>query len=249
MAKKTQLKQATLFADSQGTDPTKASLWHIGIDEAGRGCLAGPVVAAAVLLPQNISDNDTLGTCNILELQNLNDSKKCTAVKRQELFKHIKKHALAYGIGIVWQGDIDKINILQATFHAMAKATQSLATRYEKKFDPLPPSILYIDGNKSLPIPILETYQPHKNLQQQAFVGGDGRFMSIAAASIIAKTYRDRLLLHYHRHWPQYNFAAHKGYGTKEHVQKIAEHGPCPLHRLTFAKVLPNVPQKTLTGC
>ncbi len=253
MAKKKNPPQATLFAHDMAASSARADMWHIGIDEAGRGCLAGPVVAAAVLLPESMSENDALGTCNMPELQALNDSKKCTAKKRQELFIHIKKHAVAYGIGIMWQKDIDSINILQATFHAMAKATKSLMLCYAKKLGTLPPSLLCVDGNKDVPLPILATYLQHKNIhnipKQQSFVGGDGRLMSIAAASIIAKTHRDSLLLHYHKKWPHYNFAAHKGYGTKEHIQSIAEHGSCPLHRLTFAKVLPEVQQKKLMGC
>ncbi len=197
---------------------------EVGIDEAGRGCLAGPVVAAAVLLP---ADHTIIG---------LNDSKKLSASKRQDLVQAIYVSAKV-GIGIVWQEDIDKINILQATFHAMAKAVVQLAERvaaaqsaYNDPFQPF----LHIDGNKVLPPHVIATYLQTIPLKQKAIVGGDGLMASIAAASIVAKTHRDKLMEEFDVRWPAYNFAKHKGYGTKEHLHALEKYGHCPLHRLTF---------------
>ncbi len=194
----------------------------IGIDEAGRGCLAGPVVAAAVILPEQ---------CDIA---GLDDSKKLTAKKRTALVQEIFAKAQV-GLGLVWQQDIDDINILQATFHAMSKALVSLCKRHPQGYT----ASLSIDGNKVIPQAVLATYwQSHYKRalpKQKAIVGGDGLIPSIAAASIVAKTHRDVLLQTLHRRWPQYNFAKHKGYGTKEHRQAIEKYGPCPLHRMTFA--------------
>ncbi|MFC1478217.1 ribonuclease HII [Candidatus Margulisiibacteriota bacterium] len=174
-----------------------------GIDEAGRGPLAGPVVAAAVILPQNCS------------IDGITDSKKLTHKKREELFTVITKHAHV-GIGIVSEKDIDDINILQATFKAMRKAVINLTVK---------PTKLIIDGNFVIP--------RHK-IAQEAIIKGDLKEQSIGAASIIAKVTRDRILLDMHEQYPQYNFAKHKGYGTKEHREAILQHGPSPIHRRSF---------------
>ncbi len=193
----------------------------MGIDEAGRGCLAGPVVAAAVLLPQH---------CLI---EGLDDSKKLTAARRTKLVREIYLHAQV-GIGLVWQKDIDSINILQATFHAMSKAVRSLLGRHTGIERPF----LRIDGNKCIPAAVLARYVQRDvlpSLSQECIIGGDGLVPAIGAASIVAKTHRDHIMTLLHKRYPQYNFAGHKGYGTKEHVAAIMQHGPCPLHRMTFA--------------
>ena len=177
-----------------------------GLDEAGRGPLAGPVVAAAVVLPsQGIR-------------QELFDSKKIPSKKRELLYKAIFSQALGVGIGIVGQGEIDELNILQAALKAMALAVNNL---------PLPPDFLLIDGNQGLNLPIA----------QKPIRKGDQLSNSIAAASIVAKVTRDHIMSEVHQKYPQYNFARHKGYGTKEHRQAIEKFGICELHRKTFRGV------------
>lgn len=171
-----------------------------GLDEAGRGPLAGPVVAAAVVLPP--SEN----------LEGIDDSKKLTARQREKKFPLLLKKALAVGIGIVEAQEIDRLNILRASLKAMELAVEKL---------PLTPDFLLIDGPHSLNLP----------LSQQAIPKGDQRCLSIAAASIVAKVTRDRLMMAYHEQYPEYNFAQHKGYGTKEHLQALRKYGCCPLHR------------------
>ncbi len=205
----------------------------IGIDEAGRGCLAGPVVAAAVILPK---------PCPI---KDLDDSKKLNADDRESLVLDIKTHA-SYGVGVVWQQDIDKINILQATFVAMSKATKGLMVQYIRKNKRAPSCLLHIDGNKIIPPTVLSAYWPkHVVLpRQEALVHGDALEEHISAASILAKTFRDNLMNILDRRWPAYNFAKHKGYGTAEHLKALELHGPCPLHRKTFARVLPDTQDK-----
>jgi ribonuclease HII len=175
-----------------------------GVDEAGRGPLAGPVVAAACILPQNVL------------FSHLNDSKQLTPELRDTLFAQIISHpGVHYGIGIIDVETIDRFNILQATFLAMRQAIASL---------PHPPDYLLIDGNQlpSLAVPA------------EAIVEGDGRSVSIAAASVLAKVTRDRLLVELDAQWPQYGFKQHKGYATAQHIQAIHKHGPCPIHRKSF---------------
>ena len=178
-----------------------------GIDEVGRGPLAGPVVAGAVILPKN---------CEILYL---NDSKQLSAEKREQLYDIILEHAVAVGIGIVSPQRIDEINILQATFLAMERAMAQLAP---------PPELALIDGNRSKDF----------GLPVRTIVKGDSLSASIAAASILAKVTRDRLMEQYDEQYPQYGFAVHKGYGTKRHYEALREYGPCPIHRRTFLKKL-----------
>ena len=178
-----------------------------GVDEVGRGTLAGPVVAAAVILPK-----DGIG-------ERLFDSKKISSKKREHLYQTILSKAQGVGIGIIGQEEIDRINILQATLKAMALAIENL---------PLPPDFILIDGSQgglSLPIP------------QKPIRKGDRLCNSIAAASIIAKVTRDRMMLECHQRYPQYNFLRHKGYGTKEHRKAIERFGVCELHRKTFRGV------------
>ena len=185
---------------------------HIaGIDEAGRGALAGPVVAAAVILPLN----DTIATL----LLGVNDSKQLTAKRREALFALICQHALAYGIGLEPASVIDEIGILPANKLAMGTAVAQLTT---------PPQFLLIDGRIRL---------PQLNIPQTAVVRGDSASLSIAAASILAKVTRDRLMIQLDSQFPHYGFAQHKGYGTEFHRAALAQHGPCPQHRHSFAPI------------
>jgi ribonuclease HII len=177
-----------------------------GVDEAGRGPLAGPVVAAAVILPR-----DGIG-------EKLFDSKKISSKKREHLYETILAEAQGVGIGIIGREEIDCLNILQATLKAMASAIKNL---------PTPPDFILIDGLQGITLPI-----PQKPIRK-----GDQLCNSIAAASIVAKVTRDRMMLECHQKYPQYNFARHKGYGTKEHRKAIEKFGICELHRKTFRGV------------
>ncbi|MBO5352072.1 MAG: ribonuclease HII [Lachnospiraceae bacterium] len=176
-----------------------------GIDEVGRGPLAGPVVAAAVILPKE---------CNILYI---NDSKQLTEQKREELYDQIMEQAVAVGVGIVSQERIDEINILQATFEAMRQAVGKLSVT---------PDLLL---NDAVTIPELP-------MKQVPIIKGDAKSISIAAASIIAKVTRDRMMVELDRFYPEYGFAGNKGYGSQVHIQALKEIGPCKLHRRTFIK-------------
>lgn len=176
-----------------------------GIDEAGRGPLCGPVVAAAVILPDEY---------NILYI---NDSKKLSETKREEVYKEIDKYAVAYGAGIVSPERIDEINILQATYEAMRTAIHKLSVK---------PDILL---NDAVTIPMVD-------IKQVPIIKGDAKSQSIAAASIVAKVTRDHLMEEYDKLYPEYGFAKHKGYGTAAHIKAIKEYGPCPIHRRTFIK-------------
>jgi len=181
-----------------------------GVDEAGRGPLAGPVVAAAVILPVGV------------DLADVNDSKKLTPSRRDELFDLIHERAIAVGVGMGDHVLVDRINILQATLAAMGQAVGALA---------VPPEYLLIDGISRIPIPI-----PQRTIKK-----GDGASISIAAASIIAKVTRDRLMVDYDRQYPGYGFAEHKGYGCATHLAAIAALGPSPIHRTTFRGVREHV--------
>lgn len=176
-----------------------------GVDEAGRGPLAGPVCAAAVILPRNV------------EIPGLNDSKKLSDKRRRELMPIIKENAIAYGIAFADEKEIDQINILQATFLAMERAVSQLSVK---------PEVLLIDGNR----------EKDFGITVETIVKGDSRSASIAAASVLAKVTRDDYLLQMAQAYPQYGFEIHKGYGTKAHYAAIEEHGPCPIHRMTFLK-------------
>lgn len=177
-----------------------------GVDEVGRGCLAGPVVAAAVILPP---DFDPSG---------IGDSKKLSAAQRERAYKRILAEAVSYGIGQCDAAEIDRINILRATHEAMRRALAALTPA---------PDVVFVDG---LPVPNL--HPDCRNL-----IKGDSRCLSIAAASIVAKVTRDRLLVEYDVLWPEYGFAGHKGYGSADHVATLEKHGPCPIHRRTFGPV------------
>ncbi len=177
-----------------------------GVDEAGRGPLAGAVVAAAVILPK-----EGIG-------EELFDSKKISSKKRENLYESIRSKALGVGIGVIGQEEIDLLNIFQATLKAMALAVKNL---------PFSPDFILIDGPQGLQLPV----------PQKAIRKGDQLSASIAAASIVAKVTRDQMMLEWHQKYPQYNFAKHKGYGTKEHRRAIQRFGVCELHRKTFRGV------------
>lgn len=180
-----------------------------GTDEAGRGCLAGPVVAAAVILPPRFRH------------PLLNDSKKLSEKQRDILRPIIEKKAIAWAVGIVDQHEIDSINILNASFLAMHRAIDQL--------DPKPEALL-VDGNR---------FRPYPDIPHTCMIKGDGRFKNIAAASILAKTYRDELMQELHARWPQYGWDRNKGYPTLEHRKAIRMYGETPVHRLSF-RLLPD---------
>lgn len=175
-----------------------------GCDEAGRGCLAGPVFAAAVILPEGYS-NDLL-----------NDSKQLSEKRRDSLRPVIERDALAWAVGIVTAEEIDRINILNASFLAMHRAIDALKVR---------PEFLLIDGNR---------FKPYSGISHECIVKGDGKMMSIAAASILAKTHRDEYMKRIHEEYPQYAWNINKGYPTKAHRAAIAQYGTTPHHRLSF---------------
>lgn len=175
-----------------------------GIDEAGRGPLAGPVVASAVILPPDYQHPE------------INDSKQLTPGKRERLYEVIKTDALAVGIGVVEASVIDRMNILQATLMAMRDAVLDLSP---------PPDYLLVDGKNRIDV----------RTPQETIIRGDARSISVAAASIIAKVSRDRIMELYHRQFPKYNFLKNKGYGTVEHREAICRCGRCKIHRLSFA--------------
>ena len=186
-----------------------------GCDEAGRGCLAGPVFAAAVILPPSFS-NDLL-----------NDSKKLTERQRYELRPIIEREAIAWAVGIVDNREIDRINILRASIEAMHRAIRLLKVR---------PEALLIDGNR---------FYPFEDIPHTTIVKGDGKIMSIAAASVLAKTYRDDFMTQIDQEFPQYNWSVNKGYPTKDHRAAIAQHGATKYHRMSF-RLLPEPEQLQL---
>lgn len=177
-----------------------------GVDEAGRGPLAGPVCAAAVILPEGAV------------IEGLDDSKKLTEKKREKLYDIIKETAVAYSVAYGTLEEIESVNILEATYLAMNRAIEGLSVK---------PDFALIDGNRvprGIKIPC------------ETIVKGDSKSMSVAAASVLAKVTRDRLMLEYEKKYPEYNFKKHKGYGTKEHTELIKQYGPCEIHRLSFLK-------------
>ena len=178
-----------------------------GVDEVGRGPLAGPVVASAVIFPKGIS------------LSGVKDSKKLTPKKREELFDLIYENAWDIGIGIINEKMIDQMNILNASFLAMQKAIKKLKTK---------PDAILIDGNQKI---------PHLKIPQIAVIKGDSLSLSIASASIIAKVTRDRLMDKYHKKFPQFYFDENKGYSSKSHIEALKNFGPCKIHRMSFKTV------------
>jgi ribonuclease HII len=191
-------EQATLIWDTPGL--------VAGVDEAGRGPLAGPVVAAAVILD------------DLNPIQGLADSKKLSPARREKLYDEIRAKALCCSIAEASVEEIDQLNILQATMLAMRRAVEGLR---------LKPTKVLVDGNR---LPVLDVLA-------EAIVKGDAKVPAISAASILAKVHRDRWCAQYHEQFPQYGFAAHKGYGTAEHIAALREHGACPQHRKSFAPV------------
>lgn len=179
-------------------------LIEAGCDEAGRGCLAGPVVAAVVMLPRRFKNDE------------INDSKKLNSARREMLKEVIKEKALAWNIAMVDNHEIDQINILRATYKAMHLAIEGLDKR---------PELLLVDGNNFIPF---------KDIPFKTIIQGDGKFMSIAAASILAKTFRDDYMNKLHEEFPQYGWNTNKGYPTQEHRDAITEHGTTDYHRKTF---------------
>lgn len=177
-----------------------------GADEVGRGCLAGPVIAAAVMLSHDFS------------LDGLTDSKKLSEKQRESLEPEIKRRALSISIASVSSDEIDRINILQASLKAMAEAVRNLSVQ---------PQAVLIDGNQAVPL----------SLPQKTLIKGDSRSISIAAASVVAKVYRDRLMKKLDSKYPGYLFARHKGYATSMHLEALRKYGPCPIHRRTFRGV------------
>jgi ribonuclease HII len=186
-----------------------------GCDEAGRGCLAGPVFAAAVILPQNF------------RCEELNDSKQLSEKQRDALRPLIEKEALAWAVGIVSPEEIDKINILNASFLAMHRALDQLKIQ---------PQHLLIDGNR---------FKKYKEIPHTTIVKGDGKYLSIAAASVLAKTHRDEYMLRLHEEFPLYDWRNNKGYPTKRHRKGIEQHGATPHHRMSFT-LLPENRQLSL---
>ncbi len=178
-----------------------------GVDEVGRGPLAGPVVAAAVVFPNNIS------------LPQIRDSKRLSPQKRSELFDLIFEKALDIGIGQVDQKEIDQLNILNASLKAMHKAIKSLKNR---------PKVILVDGNQKI---------PNLRIPQISIIKGDSLSLSVAAASILAKVTRDKMMLAYHKEYPHFSFDQNKGYATKTHIEALKTHGPCEIHRMTFRSV------------
>lgn len=215
-----------------------------GCDEAGRGCLAGPVYAAAVVLPLNIDEilerDRKLIAKGELKLEEslvaLNDSKQLTEKQRYALRPVIEREALAWAVGICDNHEIDRMNILKASIEAMHRAVGKVLEKFEKferfeKFEGFEKlEMLLIDGNK---------FSPYPGIPHQTIVKGDGRMMSIAAASILAKTYRDDKMVELDKEYPQYGWAVNKGYPTKAHRAGIAQYGPTPYHRMSFTLLPP----------
>ncbi len=177
-----------------------------GIDEAGRGPLAGPVVVASVIMP-----DDSM-------IEGVNDSKKVSEKKREKLFEQIKQEAISYGIGIIWQEEIDEINILEATKKALTESLKQLEVK---------PEIILVDA-----LTKIDTL----GIPYRSLIKGDAKVYSIAAASILAKVTRDRIMRELDEVYPQYGFAKHKGYGTAKHMEAIREYGLCSIHRKSFTK-------------
>jgi len=198
----------TIGFDFEEQARSEGFLFVAGVDEVGRGCLAGPVVAAACIL--DIAKPAPDG---------IDDSKKLTALKRDEIAAQLKTECVAYAIGQIEAEEIDRINILEATRKAMKSAIEALTPAAD---------FLLVDA---LQLKLVR-------LPQKAIIKGDSISVSIAAASILAKTYRDELMKEHHKTYPQYGFSGHKGYGAAEHLAALREHGPCPLHRKTFRGVL-----------
>lgn len=210
---------------------------EVGCDEAGRGCLAGPVYAAAVVLPLDIEERIARGDSG---LALLNDSKQLTERQRYALRPIIEREALAWAVGVCDNHEIDRMNILRASIEAMHRAVRGLAAGegdgWLRGGQQLRPEFLLIDGNR---------FYPFEDVPHQTIVKGDGKMMSIAAASILAKTYRDDVMDRLHEEYPHYAWNVNKGYPTKAHRQGIAQHGVTPYHRMSY-QLLPAAEQLEL---
>jgi ribonuclease HII len=266
VSRKNPPESSSLLAENPGL--RAASGAHIGVDEAGRGCLAGPVVAAAVLFPEQFAFTE--------HLPGLADSKKLNENQRTNLTGLIMRSSLAYGFGLAWQDEIDRVNILHATLLSMARAVLALAARQQdaEKVNrptlPLPLPCLVIDGNQTIhPLHwqsctkgvstaalAWEQYLPRSLTllpsvipvlpEQYAVTSGDVLVPSISAASILAKTIRDGIMSRLDSVYPGYGLARHKGYGTREHLDQLTAKGPCRLHRRSFRHVVPEEEQYRL---
>lgn len=186
---------------------------NCGVDEAGRGCIAGPVVAAAVILPKDFRH------------AYLNDSKQLSVKQRNELRPLIEREALAFGVGIIDHARIDEVNILQATYLAMHEAIRQLTVK---------PELLLIDGNR---------FKPYAGIRHQCVIKGDATYLEIAAASVLAKTYRDAIMEQLHEKHPAYNWGRNKGYPTIDHREAVRQHGPSPYHRISFQLLKADQPE------
>ncbi|CAM1344763.1 ribonuclease HII [Tenacibaculum amylolyticum] len=184
------------------------SVLEAGTDEAGRGCLSGPVVAAAVILPEDF------------EHELLNDSKQLSEKKRMELRPFIEENALSYAVSFIANEEVDELNVLQASITGMHRAIEALKVQ---------PEFIIVDGNK---------FKPYKDIPHETIVKGDGKYMSIAAASVLAKTYRDEFMEKIHKEFPNYHWKKNKGYPTKQHREAIREFGATKYHRKSF-RLLP----------
>jgi ribonuclease HII len=218
MAKHTRPRHGAVFAPIEGENYARGFHFIAGIDEAGRGPLAGPVVAAAVVLPRDC------------DLEGIKDSKLLTVRQRERLAPLIKAKALSWGLGVVNVREIDRFNILKASLLAMARACRMLAPA---------PDHLLIDGRVTIPVSLLKLPRPVylPAPRQTALIKGDRICRSIAAASILAKVARDRIMMELDATYPQYGFAVHKGYASAAHMAALRRHGPCPVHRRSFAQV------------
>lgn len=183
------------------------NILEAGTDEAGRGCLAGPVTASAIILPKNFSNTV------------LNDSKQLSHVQREFLRKILEQEAVSFSVCHVFEKEIDEINILNASFLAMHRALDAMAQT---------PSFILVDGNR---------FKPYPNIGHECIIKGDGKYMSIAAASVLAKTYRDEYMAKIHEEFPMYNWKKNKGYPTKEHREAIKQYGLTPYHRKSFRQL------------
>ena len=223
--KKVVIEQGLLFSAPDIQEKLTA-----GTDEAGRGCLAGPVVAGAVIFAEGF------------DLMGLDDSKVLKADERDRLAGEIRTLAVGWGIGLSWMNEISRINILQASLMAMTRAVAAMRVRMHARGSAVPARLL-IDGTQIIP-PLYFRSFGIPLPEQEAVVDGDALIPSSSAASILAKTFRDDLMTRLDARWPEYGFARHKGYGTKEHREALKKYGPCPLHRLDFRSVLPKKEQE-----
>lgn len=227
--------ETTTF-DKEREISSQGAFLVVGVDEAGRGPLCGPVVACATLFRNSQFPSNNFQTDEEDERWKLvRDSKNLSKKQREAMFDFIHEHFFV-GVGIVHADTIDRINILQATFLAMKSAIASLKQQLTKNKERVRDEELYVlvDGNQEI---------PNLSLQQEAVVGGDGIVKSIAAASIIAKVTRDRMMDEYDKEYPEYGFAKHKGYGTKVHMEALRRYGPCLIHRMSFKPVLLSIPE------